>query len=95
VSRRQLSKEQHERIVKDWPKDLWQLEKEIPLLDPSWISAAMKKPDSAAPVAAVCLQDVKESILECRFALYEGLAHLIWLSAIIPNGRNLNKCRYK
>ncbi len=46
-------------------------------LDPGMISMGFPV-GSTNPIAAVCLQDATSVLQEARYALFEGLAHLVW-----------------
>jgi hypothetical protein len=63
-------------ISQDLP-DLYSLQKTVLRLTPDILSMKFA-PESAVPVAAICLQDATNTLFEARYALQECFAHRIW-----------------
>lgn len=71
-----LDDETIDRIIKELP-DLDSLARSVMKLPPDFISIKYSA-DSNIPVAAVCLQDTINALLQARLGLNEGLQHIIW-----------------
>jgi hypothetical protein len=69
ISRQLPSLESLQKLVSLFAKDLISI-------------AFLPNPQSTIPIAAVCLQDTMDTLVEARYALYESFAHRIWYKEI-------------
>ena len=71
-----LGKKALANLTKELP-DVRQLHRLVLALAPDFISIKFP-PESSIPVAAVCLRDATEALLDARYALHEAFAHRVW-----------------
>ena len=65
-----------ERIIQELP-DVLAIQRKVQSVSPDFISIKFS-PESAIPVALICLTDAVHTLAEARHALYELFAHRIW-----------------
>jgi hypothetical protein len=76
MSRGLLGKKVLANLAKELP-DVRQLHQLVLTLAPDFVSIKFS-PESSIPVAAVCLRDSTETLIDAKYALHEAFAHKVW-----------------